>query len=126
MYNNNVSLQDPHELTQPGTAIKLTNCKCPNLTDSVEFDVATNCRFITVPVKLINLCPNKDFLLFVTVYDNAKNRIGQICSIVNSPMINPCTTPYTYNVTLAIKKPVCSTDTIYIEVKGNYTSICDI
>lgn len=127
MYNEkNISLTEVKDPTPPGTALTLANCQCPYTTGSVDFNAATSCRFIDVPVRVLNLCPNKEFILFVNVYDAAGNKIGQICDIFSSPSSNPCTTPYRHNVRLAIKKPVCSTDTIYVVVNGNYTSICDI
>lgn len=109
----------------PGTAIKLENCSCPFTTGNVPFDAATDCRIIDIPVVISHLCPNKEFILFVTVTDAAGARIGQTCSIFVGNNAS-CNNPFTHNVRLLIKKPICSTDTIYVVATGNYTSICNI
>lgn len=113
-------------LTTPsGTAVKLENCSCPFTTTDVPFDAATDCRIINVHVVISHLCPNKEFILFVTVKDAAGTRIGQTCSIFVGNNAS-CNNPFTHNVRLLIKKPICSTDTIYVVATGNYTSICNI
>lgn len=111
--------------TPPGTAVKLDNCLCPFTTNNVPFDAATDCRIIDIPVVISHLCPNKEFILFVTVTDAAGARIGQTCSIFVGDNAS-CSTPFTHNVRLVIKKSICSTDTIYVVATGNYTSICNI
>lgn len=107
------------------TTVGLANCTCPYTTSQVPFDAATDCRIINIPVRISHLCPNKEFLLFVTVLDTSGNRIGQICSVFTGNNAS-CNVDYVQNVRIAIKKPVCSTDNIVVRVTGNYTSICDL
>ncbi|MCI6276285.1 MAG: hypothetical protein MR639_06015 [Clostridium sp.] len=128
--NDNVYLREGFEgeviLTDPpGTKLQLENCKCPDDVGPVSFDAKTQCRAIRVQVRISNLCPNKEFLLFITVYDDQMNKIGQICDVFTTSSSHVCTSPYNQYVTLLIKKPVCSTDYIWVDVRGNYTSICD-
>lgn len=123
--NLGIELQDV-ELVPPGTPLRLANCECPYTTGEVPYNSATSCRIIDIPFRITNLCPNKEYLLFVTVTDEAGAKIGQICSIFTKGESTPCTTPSVHRVRLVIKKPVCSTDTIYVTAIGNYTSICDI
>lgn len=110
----------------PGTPVRLTSCECPQRTTETNHDAATECRVITVPVKIKHLCPGKEYIIFVTVYDFAYcsyRKIGQKCSIVLKPR-GDCNVDYTQYVTLVIKKPVCSSDCIWVKVEGNYTGIC--
>lgn len=120
---NNIFELDTTEVTvDPSTSISLpANCGCT--TAPVSFSAATTCRHITIPITISNLCPNKEFLLLVTVFDNNNNPIGQTCSTVTSD--RGCNTPITHNVSLIIKKPACSTDRISVNVEGNYVRICN-
>lgn len=110
----------------PGTPLRLISCECPQRTSEVNYDAATECRVITVPVKIKRLCPGKEYIIFVSVYDFANciyRKIGQKCSLVIKPR-GDCNIDYTQYVTLVIKKPVCSSDCIWVKVEGNYTGIC--
>lgn len=107
-------------------SITLESCKCPQEMGSIDFNSATSCRIIKVPVKISNLCPGKEFIIFITVYDVSTGEvIGQICKTFTGSNRN-CQTTHTEYITLAIKKPLCSNDRIVVNVGGNYVNVCDV
>lgn len=122
--DNDIFLEGEEELIKAGVSVQLRSCECPQTTTRVDLNAATECRLLTIPVRISNLCPNKEFILFVTVCDSNNVKIGQVCRSVTRTG-NSCGTT-DIDVTLVIKKPVCSTDTIRVDVKGNYTNICNV
>lgn len=111
-------------LQQEGTVVGLGNCTCPFTTSTVPFNAATTCRVIDIPVRFSNLCPNREFVFLVTVFSGTQ-AIGQTCATTVSNAAS-CNIDFTQNVRVLIKRSLCSTDNIRVQIIGNYVQACNI
>lgn len=104
--------------------IGLRNCECPQTTNQVPHDAATQCRIIDIPVRISHLCPNKEFVFVVTVF-SGNQCVGQTCATALSNR-NSCNEDFVQIVRVVIKKSLCSTDNLTVRVFGNYVCACNI
>ncbi len=123
----------------------LVPCCCP-IEIEKDVDAKSKCRLLKFEIDVENLCPNKDFLLFVAVYkiknwphgtDKCKEEdrswhpdrkvsLGQICRRVRlDERCNECGCKKECFI-LVIDEPICSDEKIYYKIFGNYVEACNI
>ncbi|MDU4891882.1 MAG: hypothetical protein E6344_13185 [Clostridium sp.] len=99
----------------------LVPCLCPQNLGIVPLDAGTPARVVTFTVRVQNLCPNKRFIVVVSVLSGT-TVVGQQCRIVSrtGEVCGNLDVPFT----VAIEIPLCANTNVTVQAFGNYVNCC--
>ncbi|WP_040194517.1 hypothetical protein [Clostridium culturomicium] len=99
----------------------LVPCLCPQPLGNLNFNAATTARVVTFTVTVQNLCPNKDFIVVVSVLAGT-TVVGQQCRIVSRTGTGCGNLEVPFTVAIAI--PLCASTDVTVQAFGNYVNCC--
>lgn len=99
----------------------LTPCLCPQNLGNVPLNAGTPARVVNFTVTVQNLCPNKDFIVVVSVLAGT-TVVGQQCRIVRRTGDVCANLDVPFTVAIAI--PLCNNTNVTVQAFGNYVNCC--
>ncbi len=99
----------------------LVPCVCPQNLGNATINAATPARVVNFTVTVQNLCPNKQFIVVVSVLSGA-NVVGQQCRIVSRTGETCANLDVPFTVAIAI--PLCANNDVTVQAFGNYVNCC--
>lgn len=113
---SNINVQNEGAIDPP-----LIPCLCPQPLGNLNLNAATTARVVTFTVTVQNLCPNKPFIVVVSVLAGA-TVVGQQCRVVTRTGDTCANLEVPF--TVAINIPICATTDVTVQAFGNYVNCC--
>lgn len=99
----------------------LVPCLCPQNLGNTNLNAGTPARVVNFTVTVQNLCPNKPFIVVVSVLAGT-TVVGQQCRIVTREGTGCGNLEVRF--TVAINVPLCNNTNVTVEAFGNYVNCC--